>query len=156
MRRGKARNTSVSRISAASAQPPRYPALQPTTSPTGAAITVTSATMPSVMRAPESSRDRMSPPELVGAEPMLRARRLEPLGQVLRRRREGREPRRQRRRQQHQPEDHEPGQRQAVAQHGAREAPGLAEPRLEARARRATGLGEIGPERHRVLASSRR
>ena len=52
MSRGNARNTSATRISAASATPPRNPAAQPMTSPAAGTVSAISATTASVARLP--------------------------------------------------------------------------------------------------------
>ena len=78
-RRGKARKMSVMRISTASIQPPKYPAGRPMPRPTGTTMTLTMATMVSVMRAAEDDAGIDVAAQLVGAEGMRPGHRLQPV-----------------------------------------------------------------------------
>jgi hypothetical protein len=57
IRRGNARKMSVTRISAASTQPPAYPAMAPISRPSGPVMIATSRMMRNATREPQTSRE---------------------------------------------------------------------------------------------------
>ena len=76
-KRGMTMNISVTRISASSTQPSKYPATDPTSSPSAVDIAAATRPMPIEIRAPVRKPAEHVAAEMIGAHQVRKARRLE-------------------------------------------------------------------------------